>query len=83
MKTDSLLLHMWIITTYPSIVECYKQYDDAIPLQSIMLDCAIPASDAEKDTGKLSVVVTYKIRYKKSDGNMMTISFGLGIRYKT
>ena len=43
-----------------------------------MLDCAIPASESEKNTGKLSAVVTYKTRYKKSDGNMMTISFGLG-----
>ena len=78
MNTGSLLLHMWITTTYPSIVECYKQYDDAVPFQPIMLDCAIPASEAEKDTGKFSAVMTYKTRYKKSDGNMTTISFSLG-----
>jgi len=78
MNTGSLLLHMWIITTYPEIVESYEQFDDAVPFQPIMLDCAIPASEAEKDTGKLSAVVTYKTQYKKSDGSMMTISFGLG-----
>ena len=76
-NTGSLLLHMWIITTYPSIVESYEQFDDAVPFQPIMLDYAIPASEVEKDTDKFSTVVIYKIRYKKSDGNIVTISFGL------
>ena len=43
-----------------------------------MLDCVIPASEAEKDTGKFSAIVTYKTRYKKSDGNMIRTSFVLG-----
>ena len=78
MNTGSLLLHMWIITNYPSIVESHEKFDDAVPYQPIILHYAIPASDTEKDTCKLSAVVSYKTRYNKSDGNMMNISFGLG-----
>ena len=78
MNNGSLLLHMWIITIYPYIVESYKQFDDEVPFQLIMLDCAIPATEAERDTGKLSVIVTYKTQYKKTDGTMMRISFGIG-----
>ena len=67
MNTGSLLLHMWIITTCPEIVESYEKFDDAVPFQPIMLNCAIPAYEAEKHTGKLSAVVTYKTRYTKPD----------------
>ena len=33
---------------------------------------------AEKDSGKLTVVVTYKTRYHTSNGEKITLSFGLG-----
>ena len=31
MNTYSLLLHVWIITSYPEIVHSYEQYDDDTP----------------------------------------------------
>ena len=69
---------MWIMTTYPQIVYKYERYDDEAVFQPITLDCDVPTSDAEKETNKLSSVVTYKTRYYKKDGTMMTLSFGLG-----
>ena len=78
MNTGSLYLHQWIITEYPHIVEKYEQYDDAQPFQPITLDCALPASEAEKTTGKLTAVVTYKTRYVDKEGRSLTLSFGLG-----
>ena len=65
MNMVNLLLCMWIITIYPEIVKRYKQYDDSKHFQPITLDCAIPASEAEHENGKLSVVLTYKTRYSK------------------
>ena len=67
MKTGSLLLHMWIIIPYPDIVFSYEQYDDANQFQQITLDCAIPASEADKDSGKMPADVTLKTRYCDKD----------------
>lgn len=78
MNTANELLHVWIMTTYLEIVQKYERYDDVAAFQPIILDCAIPTSDAEKSKGKLSSVFTYKTRYNKKDGIMMTLSFGLG-----
>ena len=78
MNTGSLLLHMWIITTYPDIVLSYEQYNDANSFQPITLDCAIPASEVEKESGKLSAVITYKTRYCDKDGKIIPTPFGLG-----
>ena len=78
MNTTNELLHMWIMTTCPEIVAGYERYDDINAFQLIILDCAVPASNIKKEAGKLSSVVTYKTRYTKKDGSMMTLSFGLG-----
>ena len=78
MNTGNLRLHQWIITEYPHIVEKYEQYDDAQPFWPITLDCALPASEAEKTTSKLTAVVTYKTRYVDKQGKNLTLSFGLG-----
>ena len=75
MNVANELLHMWIMTTYPEIVHKYERYDDVVAFQPITLDCAIPISDAKKDKGKLLSIVTYKTRYCKKDGTMMTLSF--------
>ena len=64
--------------TYPEIVASYERYDDNTPFQPITLECAVPSSAAEKDTSKLSVVVTYKRRYTDVKGDMVLLSFGLG-----
>ena len=69
---------MWIMTTYPEIVASYERYDDDKPFQPITLDCIVPSSAAEKDSSKLSAVVTYKTRYTDVEGDMVLLSFGLG-----
>ena len=79
MNTGSLYLHQWIMTRHPHLVEKYEQFDDAHPFRSIMLDCIVPQSKAEKTTGKLTTVVTYKTWYVDNDGNILTLSFGLGV----
>ena len=35
MNIANLLLHMWIITTYPAIAESYAKFDDALPFHPI------------------------------------------------
>ena len=74
MNKANELLHMRIMTTYPQIIYRYERYDDVAVFQPITLGCAVPTSDTEKETDKLSSVVTYKTRYHKK----MTLSFGLG-----
>ena len=78
MNTANEILHIWIMTTYSEIVTGYEQYDDANAFQPITLDCTVPASTVKKEAGKLLSVVTYKKRYNKKDGSMMTLSFRLG-----
>ena len=57
MNTGSLILHQWIITTYPEIVDSYEQYDDENSFQPITPNFAIPASKAEKDTDNNSAMM--------------------------
>ena len=78
MNTGNSLLHMWIMTTYPEIIASYERYDDDEPFQPITLYCEVPSSAAEKDTSKLSAVVTYKTRYTDVNGDMVLLSFCLG-----
>ena len=78
MNTGNTLLHMWIMTNYPDIVDSYEQFDDSDAFLPITLDCAIPATAAEKDAGKLTAVVTYKTRYHGNDDQPLLLSFGLG-----
>jgi len=59
-------------------VDSTEQYDDKTPFQPITLDCAIPASKAEKDTGKLSAVVAYKICYINNNDSKLTLSLDIG-----
>ena len=78
MNTANPLLRMWIITTYPEIVHRYEHYVDVKPFQPILLDCAIPTSNATLNKNKLTTVVTYYTRYVDCDGNKLKISFGFG-----
>ena len=48
MNTGNLHLHQWIITNYPHIVDSYEQYDDANPVNTMTLDCAVSASEVGK-----------------------------------
>ena len=78
MNTANLLLHQWIITSYPHIVDSYEQYNDNLPFQPIELDCAIPNADSKDYCNRLTAVVTYNTHYRKPDGTNMKLSFGLG-----
>ena len=73
-----MLLHQWIITSYPGIVHSYVQYNDTKSFHSLSLDCAVPTSIDNEHSNKLTAVVTYYTRYKLQDGTNATISFGLG-----
>ena len=78
MNTGSLHLHQWVCTQHPHLVANYEQFDDKKPFRPITLDCAVPQSEAEKTTGKLTAVITYKTRYRDNEGQQLTLSFGLG-----
>ena len=78
MNTGNLRLHQWIMTEYPEIVESYEEYTDANPFNPIALDCAVPVSNQDDNSNKLTAVVTYKTRYVDKSGKKLTISFGLG-----
>ena len=78
MNAANLLLHQWIITTYPSIVLSYEHFDDSNAFCSLGLDCAVPSVDADKVEKKLTAVVTYKTRYTDNYSKPITLSFGFG-----
>ena len=78
MNTGSLILYQWIFPTYPAIVSCYEQFNDASPFQPIVLDCAVPSVDASVISNQLTAVVTYKTRYVDTAGAPVELSFGLG-----
>ena len=82
MNTGSLVLHQWIITNYPEIVQSYEQFDDNTPFAPISLACAVPSADSKKNENKLTAVVTYKTRYFTKEGKRVTLSFGLGLGIK-
>ena len=71
-------LHMWIITTFPSIVHIYEQFDDFNHFHPIELDCAIHVADSTTASNNLTVVVTYTTRYIDAEIKPMLIYFGLG-----
>ena len=78
MNTGNLLVHQWLMTTYPHIVAEYIQYDDIKPFEPLQLHCAI--NDLEKMEslhGKLTAVVRYRLRHTQN-GKPAVISFGLG-----
>ena len=78
MNTGNFTLHQWIITTYPSIVASYEQFDDASRFQTIGLDCVVPSADASAICNQLTAVVTYNTRYADSASAPVELSFGLG-----
>jgi len=45
MNTGNLLVHEWIMTTYPKIVCSYEQFDDENPLEPLQLACAVSIED--------------------------------------
>ena len=79
MNTGNLLLHQFIITTHPSIVAEYIQYDDSEPFDPIQLQCAVNELDKiTEEHGKLTAIVRYRTPYTYADGKPVLVSFGLG-----
>ena len=79
MNSDNLLVHQWLVTKYPDIVDPYEQFDDANPFRTIVLSGNIDTDDMENfESGNLTAVVTYKTRYDKVYGTPVKVSFGLG-----
>ena len=78
MSTGSLLLHQWIVTSFPKIVKSYHQFDDSNPFDPLLLDCAVPIAHDDSLSDKLTAVVTYYTQHKTADGEPVIISFGLG-----
>ena len=79
LNVGNLLVHQYIITRYPDLVDSYEEYSDENPFQPVLLDCAVedltPRDDAH---GKLTAVVRYKSCYTDTNGKPILISFGLG-----
>ena len=79
LNVGNLLVHQYIITKYPELVDSYEEYSDENPFQPVLLDCAVedltPRDDAH---GKLTAVVRYKSCYTDVNGDPILISFGLG-----
>ena len=79
MNTGNILVRQWLVTKYPKIVDSYEQFDDANPFRTIVLVGALDTDDMEIfESGKITVVVTYKNCYDKFDGTSVKVSFGLG-----
>jgi hypothetical protein len=78
MNTGNLLLHEWIMTTYPEIVCSYEQFDDENPFEPLRLACAVSIEDVTATYGQLTSIVTYHTQYKNKNGDAIKLSFGLG-----
>ena len=63
MNTGNLLVHKWIMASFPHIVAEYLEYNDAEAFNPIQLLCAV--EDEHRDNnrkdnkGKLSAIVRY------------------------
>ena len=80
MNTVNILPHQWIITTYPSFVAEYTQFDDDNDeFQPIQLQLAInnAATPTQSDAGRLTEIVKYYTPYTSVDRQSIILSFGL------
>ena len=78
MNTGNLLMHEWIMTTYPGIVCSYEKFDDENPFEPLSLACAVSIEDLTATYGQLTSVVTYHTQYRDEKGASIKLSFGLG-----
>ena len=79
MNTGNLLLHQYIMTTYPETVAEYIQYNDKEPFEPIRLECAVQDLErVENEQGKLTAIVRYLTPYTDTENKPILISFGLG-----
>jgi len=79
LNIGNLKIHHWIAATYPHIVHSWREFDDKDKFKPLSLNFAVADNNIEQDnTGKLTVLVSYYIRYKTIDGLPVCLSFGLG-----
>ena len=81
MNIGNLLLHQWIITTYPACVAEYTQFDnDNNEFHPIQLQVSINNSDTPTQSGAgiLTTMVKYYPPYTSADSQSIILSFGLG-----
>ena len=81
MNTGNLLLHQWIITTYPACFEEYTQFgENNTEFQPIQLQVAINNSDTttQSDVRRLTAIVKYYTPYTSAYRQSILLSFGLG-----
>ena len=82
MNTGNLLVHKWIMTSFPHIVAEYLEYNDTESFNPIQLLCAVEDeqrnNSRDDNKGKLTAIVRYWTQYKNKDGSREVISFGLG-----
>ena len=78
MNTGNLLVHQWLITTNPSLIAEYIQFDYARPFEPLQFRCTVKDLVKTKSMhGKLTVIVRHWLRYEHG-GKKVLISFGLG-----
>ena len=69
MNTGNLLVHQWLVTKYPDIVDYYEQFDDANHLRPIISAGALENDDTETiEDENITAAVTYKTCYTKVVG---------------
>ena len=84
MNTGNLLVHKWIMSQHPHLVVEYSQHDDTIPFEPLQLRCALEqdgstiATENSNLNDCLTAVVRYRTKYTFTNGQPVTIAFGLG-----
>ncbi len=80
MNTGNLRIHQYLITTFPTCVHSYEEYNDSNPFSPISLEGVTTDSSSSEDfeSGKLTALVRYHTRYSERNGTKKLLSFGLG-----
>ena len=77
MNTGNLLVHQWLVTKYPKIVDSYENVYDANPFRPTLFPGTLDTDYMEIfESGKRTTVVAYKTWCVKVDGNPVKVSFG-------
>ena len=78
MNTGNLLLHQWIVTTYPVWVAEYTQFDDNNnEFQTIQLQVAInnDSTPTQSDARRLTAIVKYYTPYTSAGFQYILLYF--------
>ena len=81
MNTINILVHQWIITQHPHLVEICEKFDDRDVFEPIKLTCAVyndVLTSNEFTYVKINAIVTYCTRYIETNGKQALLLIGLG-----